>query len=399
MLITELFKKPEIIALVGDVNEAKSNLIYYLLNKLKGEGSFKLYTYGLRYNIEGATQIYTVVELENIKDSLVIIERGRTFSFTSSTIFMPLSNARRRFFADQGECMLLETMQELTPVEEYDGIQYKRDDTFLPFRDIPVNGGKLRQCLTLLYNAERAIKDHHQGTVITATSVHSPQGVIVTRAAKEFGMKSIIGFGNAKPVEEMIKKHKVIQTIKNLGGEVIVLSKMGYNNVLYSRLADINKVKNYYTVLFGINLDTDPDAIVNSISHQVENLPDDLDTLVIPTGSGITSGGIIKGVYDRIKDGTMNKKIKIVSLQISGYDRTDTINKIIGTINRFDLNWKEVDDKTYPYSKKVDVKIADNFELDNVYESKAWLWMKNNIDLKNNKTLFWVVGNGNYVRE
>ena len=38
----------------------------------------------------------------------------------------------------------------LTPVEEHDGIYYKRDDLYCPWGD--VNGGKVRQAIRLFEN-------------------------------------------------------------------------------------------------------------------------------------------------------------------------------------------------------------------------------------------------------
>ena len=38
-------------AVIGDVNSAKSNLLYHIIGELKKEGTFKLFTYGLRNEI------------------------------------------------------------------------------------------------------------------------------------------------------------------------------------------------------------------------------------------------------------------------------------------------------------------------------------------------------------
>ena len=41
-------------------------------------------------------------------------------------------------------------INDLTPVEEYDGLLYKRDDLFLPFGKYGTSGGKVRQALSLI---------------------------------------------------------------------------------------------------------------------------------------------------------------------------------------------------------------------------------------------------------
>ncbi len=46
---------------------------------------------------------------------------------------------------------LIQKAAELTPIEEYDGVLYKRDDLFRPFPDEELNGGKVRQAINLIY--------------------------------------------------------------------------------------------------------------------------------------------------------------------------------------------------------------------------------------------------------
>jgi len=74
MKITSLFNKPKIISICADVNTGKSNLIYHIIDDLKKEGKFNLYVYGLRSIIAGAKVIYTVEELEQIQNSIIIID-------------------------------------------------------------------------------------------------------------------------------------------------------------------------------------------------------------------------------------------------------------------------------------------------------------------------------------
>ena len=44
----------------------------------------------------------------------------------------------------------------LTPVEKYDGIYFKRDDLFCPYGD--VNGGKVRQTIELIKKHKHFIR-------------------------------------------------------------------------------------------------------------------------------------------------------------------------------------------------------------------------------------------------
>lgn len=73
-MLNNLFSKPKIIAIIGDANSGKSNLIYHLIKDLKNGFNFKLYTFGLRKEIEGAKAIWSINELEDIKDSVIFID-------------------------------------------------------------------------------------------------------------------------------------------------------------------------------------------------------------------------------------------------------------------------------------------------------------------------------------
>jgi len=41
-------------------------------------------------------------------------------------------------------------IDKLTPVEQHGDMLFKRDDMFIPFKDMPLNGGKVRQALSLV---------------------------------------------------------------------------------------------------------------------------------------------------------------------------------------------------------------------------------------------------------
>lgn len=72
MNINKLLQKPKIVAIVADTNAGKSNFLYYILTKLNKSYNFNLYTYGLKYKF--GVEIHSVEELEQIKDSLIVID-------------------------------------------------------------------------------------------------------------------------------------------------------------------------------------------------------------------------------------------------------------------------------------------------------------------------------------
>jgi len=85
-------------------------------------------------------------------------------------------------------------INDLTPVEKYDGLLYKRDDLFLPFGKYGTSGGKVRQALSLIgENVDNIIKNH-KSTIVTHTQVHSTTGTILTRVCKHYNLKCINTF-------------------------------------------------------------------------------------------------------------------------------------------------------------------------------------------------------------
>lgn len=287
--------------------------------------------------------------------------------------------------------MIVRDMNELTPIEEYNGIYFKRDDLFQPFDDIPLSGGKVRQAMKLIENNLDKIQKDYNNTVITGTSVNSPQGIIISRVAKEYGVKSIIVFGNTNM--ENLKKNNLTHNCMKYATRIDLEAGMAYNNVLNARVFQIcDEDRQYYFFInFGINISYDKDAIIDTVANQCENLPDDLDYIFVPAGSAIMLTGIIKGVNK------FHKKGKVVGIQISGYDRTDVIYSSLPVELLYGFDF--IIDKTYPYSKHLKIEVAPGFTLDPVYEAKAYEYMIKHYNLEGKKALFWVVGDSNMVRD
>ena len=86
-------------------------------------------------------------------------------------------------------------MIDLTPVQEFDNVLFKRDDLYAPYGEDWITGGKIRQCRHLIETNLDYIKSECGGTIATASSIASPQAPIVSRVAEEFGLASIIGYG------------------------------------------------------------------------------------------------------------------------------------------------------------------------------------------------------------
>src|SRR3990167_595580 len=72
--LLSLFNEPKIIGIISDADEGKSNLAYYLIQELRKDREFDLFTYGLRKDVQGAIKINSIPELEQIRGSVVILD-------------------------------------------------------------------------------------------------------------------------------------------------------------------------------------------------------------------------------------------------------------------------------------------------------------------------------------
>jgi len=285
----------------------------------------------------------------------------------------------------------------VSPIEEYDGVLYKRDDLFAPFKN-GVNGGKARQTVSLIKLNLNKIKNECNNTVITATNVDSPQGVIISTVASHYGIRPIIAFGSAKGDPEVLKsRNLLVRKAEEAGGDIQVIARAGYTSVINKALTETAINEDYFPIKFGMNLNGNKDSIFGVISNQVQNIPQGLDNLLIPVGSGMIFSAIIKGLIK------YNIKPKRVIGILSG---ANTMKDIDGYLSEDNVCRKGLDDawgledegrfleyELYQsplgyHDKKF---INEPFEFDPIYEVKTKLWFDEHID-KSEKSLIWIVG-------
>ena len=202
---------------------------------------------------------------------------------------------------------------DLTPVENRDGIWYKREDLFR--RPNGVNGSKLRAC----FHLTREARDRGAEVVVSAASVLSPQSAMAATVARELGMESVTVVGGTTP--EKAVRHKSIALAES-EGSVLTSAPVGYNPALQAAGARIAKATpGGWQLPYGIT--TPPDAspadvlaFVEVGATQVANLPD-IETLVLPFGSGNTAMGVLYGLLT----GAGRPGLKRVVLMTIGPDR------------------------------------------------------------------------------
>jgi len=283
----------------------------------------------------------------------------------------------------------------ITPVELYNNIYYKRDDYFKPFGDYHVNGGKVRQALIMFEKYIDDIKTKHNNGVITAGSVHSPQSANIAKVAEFHEVKCITCVGGTKP--ENLDKHHMMRLTKHYGCEIKIVAGHGMSNVIHARMRELAKKNGYMVIEQGELLEKNPSEMFYATADQVENIPDELDNLVVATGVGIQLMGILLGLKK------FNKKVKKIHSICVGPTREKHMkryeNELLKTQDGMvwdkpeSLNLNEFTMLSHksPYGKGHDYMVNDSY-IDDIYEGKAYQWMLENVDTANEKTLFWCVG-------
>ena len=273
----------------------------------------------------------------------------------------------------------------MTPVENIDGLWFKREDKFIPFGKNTVNGGKLRQCFALV----DAIREGFDG-VISFCSIHSPQAPITSAVAKFYGLKCMIYYGGT--TKNTLAKCDMPMVAKEYGAEINIVAKTGRHNVLLKKAREFAEKNNYFVVEYGFNIVKYPKLLLDAIANQVENIPDELDNIIITCGSGITTTGILIGLKK------FNKKVNKIILVDTAPNRKD---KIKNNLKKYDIDYNdfniEIIDiynrKNFAYEKEIKV-VYKGIEMHPQYEAKAfsWLYYESGIDIHNGRNLFWIIG-------
>lgn len=293
--------------------------------------------------------------------------------------------------------MIVTKPNDLTPVENHNGVYYKRDDLFQPYDDMPINGGKVRQCISLVENNLEHIRRDCNSTIATASSIESPQGIIIARVAKEYGLKSVLAVGGGTDVNKLLDKHRLLRACQSIGCDIRAVNKLGYNSVLYSKLQEMQKTEKFFMAMFGINVDSNPDSILGTTMRQVDNLPlDKINKIIVPVGSALMFTAILMALH---KKGWLEHN-KCIGIQIANTDRKKTIDGILGKAFFMEqINYDFILDPTYKYHTYVKSNIlGTDIALDPIYEAKAHEYaIKHNMLTEG--SLYWVVGNSMLIRE
>lgn len=243
---------------------------------------------------------------------------------------------------------------ELTPVEKIGEYYFKRDDLFY-FGEI--NGGKVRTALSLCNNAIG---------IVTAGSRLSPQCKIISYIGENLNIPVRLHMPQGKNTE-------IINYISNNKNSTIIKHFPAYNSVLINRARNDEYIinNNYKYIPFGMEC---IEAIIQT-SYQVQNIPNNINRIIVPVGSGMTLCGILNG----LKEYNINKKVIGIIVGANPIKRLEKYAPFYKDMN-IELLFSE-----YKYDKKIFINYKDII-LDPIYEAKCFSFLNPN-------DLFWIVGN------
>lgn len=306
-------------------------------------------------------------------------------------------------------------LHELTPVEQHNGIYYKREDYFAPMGYDSINGSKLRQCIWLVNDW---VKTKRIKGVVSGSVVGSPQHPFISSTCKHYGIGCLIATGSKNYLE-----HKNMQLAKSLGANFYV-SKVGYARALQSISFKLQKkLPNHEVLETNITVDerlNKPERIeaFHSIgAYQTRNIPDHIETLIIPCGSCNSVVSILYGLY--LQRPPKLKQIILMGIGNNGSFNLKYIPKRLKIISQ--VIWSDVleifDFTWLGYGKSSGIKIIHEnlngsgfceysdwmpYDVGDIkfhprYEGKCMNYLHQNMSrfkpFWNEKTLFWIVGN------
>lgn len=305
-------------------------------------------------------------------------------------------------------------MYTWTPVQKVGELFFKREDFWSPLGSGSINGSKARQALFLAY------KMYEKGCegICTGASLLSPQHAITAAMAKHFDMQSLHVVGATTP--ESSSKHPSVAIAKLLGAKFDYIGS-AYNNSLQPRVDKlVNEARqhgHYWDKIeYGITLEHSkhPPELIQQFhlvgARQVANLPEEMETLIIPAGSCNTFVSIMYGLAacNLVKKNAPHPNLKkIIAVGIGpsrlgwAEERLAIISNVVNYeageyLYRNDVEFEYIDLHrmgVYTYADKVFAEYED-IKFHPTYESKIFTWLKKHrpSELFSPKTVFWIVG-------
>lgn len=284
---------------------------------------------------------------------------------------------------------------ELTPVQERNGMLFKREDLHRNDK-YGVNGAKFRACRHLMGKAVA----EGATSVVSASSVLSPQAAMAGVLAEEFGLDCKLVFGASKP--ETAPKHVSVAIALEAGATMDLGAKVAYNPFIQKYGMELARDTGAWQLPYGITTpagasEADVEAFLAVGGAQVANLPVDLETLVVPFGSGNTVAGVLYGLMKVECPGDL-KRVVLVGV---GPDRMQWLTERLAMVG-IDFNEFGFEIVHIPlhgwfadYADKMP-ETLDDIVLHPTYEGKVARFLNGAElewwDARDGKTCFWIVG-------
>lgn len=278
---------------------------------------------------------------------------------------------------------------DLTPVEERGWFYFKRDDLFAPMGIGGINGAKLRQCIWLLAGAAQL----GAPGVVSGSSVKSPQLMMTTIVAAQFGMKSHHVIGVSKFPGAL--RHVSVDIAQHYGATFESIN-VAYNPALQRRVKTLleKDYKGWFYMEYGITLDHkrhEASRIRNFHrvgAEQVRNLPSDVEQIIISTGSYNSATSVLYGIHlfppPNLKE--------VVLLQIGPNKERwlrERLKLIDPTIDphwvSYNLmpHWSYQDEQPFDYAGII---------FHPTYEGKCMKYLVSHPEIVKDNSCFWIVG-------
>lgn len=292
-------------------------------------------------------------------------------------------------------------LQEFTPVEMVGGMYLKREDKFAPLGYGGINGSKVRQCI---YSFDKYIEESDKPLgLLSGASVKSSQLAVGSFVAWNYGLPSIHVIGATTPRTAI--KHEQVKIAHHLGARFDII-KVAYNPALQRRVRDLHEgpLAGWFKLEYGSGInqkEASPEEVTlfhRVGANQVQNIPDEVTTLIVPAGSCNTLVSVLYGI--KLFEKNINK---VICLQIGPDKFQETQEKLydIEAVTGLDLRgiqreylplhkiWSYQDEVPYDYH---------GISMHPTYEGKCFRYLQEHQELVNEHTCFWLTGSKPYLK-
>ncbi len=224
-----------------------------------------------------------------------------------------------------------------TPVQKIGDLWFKREDYFAPLGYGSINGSKLRQCIWIVNGW---VKTKPLRGVISGSVAGSPQHPFIASICNHYGLGCLILTGTSDPL-----KHKNMELASKVGAKFHKVN-IGYARALQSKAFQLKeKLPDHEVLETNITLDErlNPAGMIENFhrigAHQVDNIPEHIETLVIPCGSCNSVVSVLYGIHLFKPKGL--KRIVLVGIGNNGSFNLEYIPnrlRIIGKVLNEDVN-------------------------------------------------------------